>query len=212
MCGIAGFFSFENRFNQDDLVKMTNRIAHRGPDARGAWYHDELALGHNRLSILDLSEDGKQPMHFNNFSIVFNGEIYNYKEIRSELSALGHTFTSDSDTEVILHLYEEFGEALFSNFSSLSAAREKRLSEWGADEDGDEDDDADETEEGRSDPMGLRQGRRRLRIHDGREPARGLSHRTCRDPASDEERWRPHQRHHRPHPHLWLARGARARR
>ena len=82
MCGIAGFVdtSLNGAERNAVLEKMLVSIAHRGPDARGAWYHDELALGHNRLSILDLSEDGKQPMHFNNFSIVFNGEIYNFSD------------------------------------------------------------------------------------------------------------------------------------
>ena len=69
MCGIAGFVdtSLNGAERNSTLEKMLESIAHRGPDARGVWYHEELAFGHNRLSILDLSEDGKQPMHFNNF-------------------------------------------------------------------------------------------------------------------------------------------------
>ncbi|MBK9540730.1 MAG: hypothetical protein IPO49_00265 [Bacteroidetes bacterium] len=67
--------------------KMLRAISHRGPDARGTYFHEAMALGHNRLSIIDLSEDGNQPMHYFDASIVFNGEIYNYKEIQDSLAA-----------------------------------------------------------------------------------------------------------------------------
>jgi asparagine synthase (glutamine-hydrolysing) len=123
MCGIAGFVdtSLNGAERNAVLEKMLVSIAHRGPDARGAWYHDELALGHNRLSNLDLSEDGKQPMHFNNFSIVFNGEIYNYLEVREELKKKGYTFKTGTDTEVILSAYHEWGEACVDYFVGMWA-------------------------------------------------------------------------------------------
>jgi asparagine synthase (glutamine-hydrolysing) len=123
MCGIAGFVdtSLNGAERNAVLEKMLVSIAHRGPDARGAWYHDELALGHNRLSILDLSEDGKQPMHFNNFSIVFNGEIYNYLEVREELKKKGYAFKTGTDTEVVLSAYQEWGEGCVDYFVGMWA-------------------------------------------------------------------------------------------
>jgi asparagine synthase (glutamine-hydrolysing) len=123
MCGIAGFVdaSLNGPERNSVLEKMLVSIAHRGPDARGKWYHDELALGHNRLSILDLSEDGKQPMHFNDYSIIFNGEIYNYLEVREELKKKGYEFKTGTDTEVILAAYQEWGESCVDYFVGMWA-------------------------------------------------------------------------------------------
>lgn len=111
MCGIAGIMSFsQSQVSLPSLEKMTNIIAHRGPDGYGHWLSisGNVGLGHRRLSIIDLSENGKQPMHFadNRYTITFNGEIYNYIEIRDQLKNKGYQFISDSDTEVLLALYD----------------------------------------------------------------------------------------------------------
>jgi asparagine synthase (glutamine-hydrolysing) len=110
MCGIAGYFSLDtNPVQKEVLQKMTDAIIHRGPDGEGHWINNggKVGLGHRRLSIIDLSEGGKQPMHFaGRYTITFNGEIYNYIEIKSELIKKGYSFTSESDTEVLLALYD----------------------------------------------------------------------------------------------------------
>ncbi len=107
MCGICGF-----NWNDNSLVKdMCNAISHRGPDQKGFFYDTNMTLGHQRLSIIDLSEKGKQPL-FNedrSICIIFNGEIYNYEELRRDLELKGHRFSSGTDTETIIHLYEEYG-------------------------------------------------------------------------------------------------------
>ncbi len=110
MCGIAGFIGINN----DGLIeRMLQTIRHRGPDALHYWVHPDLAmaLGHVRLSIIDLSEKGNQPMwdDTGRFCIVYNGEIYNYRELRSGLVSKGHKFRSNSDTEVLLTLFREKG-------------------------------------------------------------------------------------------------------
>ncbi len=111
MCGIAGFFGNETVPEKEKYLNlMMNRIKHRGPDGEGKYADDKIALGHRRLSIIDL-EGGKQPI-FNEDGtkvIIFNGEIYNYKELKEELVKTGHQFSTKSDTEVILHGYEEYG-------------------------------------------------------------------------------------------------------
>jgi asparagine synthase (glutamine-hydrolysing) len=113
MCGIAGFLKEDARASRDVLASMCDRLAHRGPDAYGWMADDHAALGHRRLSIIDLST-GDQPMGNEDGSIqvVFNGEIYNYRELRRELQAKGHRFRTESDTEVLAHLYEEAGERM----------------------------------------------------------------------------------------------------
>lgn len=113
MCGICGFFGFED----NKLIKdMTDILSHRGPDDQGQFVDKNVSLGHRRLSIIDLSEKGRQPM-FNedgSICIVYNGEIYNYKELREIMRQKGHRFNSDTDTEVIIHCYEEFGNEVAS--------------------------------------------------------------------------------------------------
>src|SRR5437867_3644821 len=113
MCGIAGVAHSEVAGSASASVveRMCAAMRHRGPDDRGIHAEGPVALGMQRLSIIDL-ERGKQPIYNEDRSkvIVFNGEIYNYKELRRELIAKGHLFTSDSDTETILHLYEESGK------------------------------------------------------------------------------------------------------
>lgn len=111
MCGIVGIVSLIGKAVKiEDLQLMTNSIAHRGPDGDGQWISPNqlVGLGHRRLSIIDLSDDGKQPMHYLNerYSIVFNGEIYNYLELKNVLKKNGYIFHSNSDTEVLLALYD----------------------------------------------------------------------------------------------------------
>ncbi len=107
MCGITGIYGLEDK---NIIRKMTDIISHRGPDDRGYYNNENVSLGHRRLSIIDLSEKGKQPMtnEDGDIVIVYNGEIYNYKELREKLK--NHKFKSNTDTEVIIHLYEEYGE------------------------------------------------------------------------------------------------------
>lgn len=111
MCGIVGFTNFsQDSFNNIEVLEaMNNSIEHRGPDEAGIYSQDEIFLGHRRLSIVDLSS-GKQPMKSSdgNLTIVFNGEIYNYKELQEELKKDGFKFETDSDTEVILNLYRKY--------------------------------------------------------------------------------------------------------
>src|SRR3989344_778414 len=118
MCGILGF-NWEDRTL---LVKGLDSIRHRGPDDRGVYSDSSVSLGHNRLSIIDLSRAGKQPMSNESGEvwIIFNGEIYNYKEIKETLKER-HSFKSNSDTEVMLHLYEELGFNMVSKLEGMFA-------------------------------------------------------------------------------------------
>lgn len=121
MCGIVGFATMKERHGQSDIDKMLAEIKHRGPDFQDT-YHDKNAfLGHARLSILDLTALGNQPMCYKNLTIVFNGEIYNYIEIKKMLTIRGHRFRSNTDTEVILHAYEEWGEDCLTYFRGMWA-------------------------------------------------------------------------------------------
>lgn len=112
MCGIAGYISDKKPTNKI-LKKMTDRIAYRGPDSEGFFLDEHAALGHRRLAILDLTT-GNQPIYNeeNDIVIVFNGEIYNYVELREELKKKNHIFKTSSDTEVLVHGYEEWGQKL----------------------------------------------------------------------------------------------------
>ncbi len=110
MCGIVGFTNTAD--NADKIIEdMMDRIRHRGPDASGKYVDGDIALGHRRLSIIDVSASGDQPIYNEDSSlvIVFNGEIYNYKDIREDLVRAGHSFRTNTDTEVLLHGYEEYG-------------------------------------------------------------------------------------------------------
>ena len=120
MCGICGFYGFEDQKLLKDMVSI---LEHRGPDRKG-FYSDKLvSLGHARLSIIDLSEKGKQPIYNEDKSIciVFNGEIYNFKEIRGDLENKGHRFYSNTDTEAIIHSYEQYGIDCVNNFNGCFA-------------------------------------------------------------------------------------------
>jgi len=113
MCGIAGFTRFHtHRGDEDTLVSMGDAIRHRGPDASGSHLDSRVGLHHRRLSIIDLSEAGTQPMRSRDgrYVIVFNGEIYNFLELREELKHQGYVFRTETDTEVILACYERNGD------------------------------------------------------------------------------------------------------
>jgi asparagine synthase (glutamine-hydrolysing) len=127
MCGINGFVCLKSYAPIDllrsDIAAMNHATAHRGPDGEGEYFDTGVALGHRRLSILDLSAEGHQPM-FNedhSLALVFNGEIYNYRELIPELKARGHLFRSHSDSEVILHGYEEWGADCVQRFNGMWA-------------------------------------------------------------------------------------------
>lgn len=124
MCGIVGKLSLDGQQQVDPglIQRMTDVIAHRGPDGEGQYVTGPIGLGHRRLSIIDLNT-GSQPMCNEDGTvwIVFNGEIYNYLSLRAELKAQGHTFKSASDTEVIVHLYEELGEQCVSRLQGMFA-------------------------------------------------------------------------------------------
>jgi asparagine synthase (glutamine-hydrolysing) len=124
MCGIAGFTEYSQRFGGEQaLERMGESIAHRGPDAHGIYHQKNIGLCHRRLSIIDLSEAGKQPMlsHDGEYIIVFNGEIYNYQTLRQELLDEGCPFFSHSDTEVILALYARDGKKMLDKINGQFA-------------------------------------------------------------------------------------------
>ena len=121
MCGICGFIG-EVKDSKNVLKKMMDKIAHRGPDDEGMYVDEYAALGHRRLSIIDLSH-GAQPMYneTGDISIVFNGEIYNHLDIRKELIEKGHIFANDSDTECLIHAYEEYGTEMVQKLRGMFA-------------------------------------------------------------------------------------------
>ncbi len=119
MCGILGYIG---NFDQLHLFKGLEKIAHRGPDGSGTFFHDQVALGHRRLSIIDLSDNAKQPFEvLNRFVIVFNGEIYNYLELKKELGVEGFNFKSSSDTEVLLYAYVKWGKSFVNKLNGMWA-------------------------------------------------------------------------------------------
>ncbi|KAA2216171.1 asparagine synthase (glutamine-hydrolyzing) [Chryseobacterium sediminis] len=151
MCGISGYYSFHKSISSTNILEMNQVIKHRGPDDEGFWLYDnehgisfsgndstpkikeqfpvlqerssDIALGFRRLSIVDLSEKGHQPMLSENEQIIitFNGEIYNFKKLRQELESLGHSFRSNSDTEVILKGYQEWRNSIFAKLDGMFA-------------------------------------------------------------------------------------------
>lgn len=125
MCGIAGFTRTDStRYPAEEVLdNMGNAILHRGPDASGNYVDDDVALRHQRLSIIDLSETGHQPMFSNDerYVTVYNGEIYNFPELREELQRDGHQFRGQSDTEVLLALYERIGKAVLDRINGFYA-------------------------------------------------------------------------------------------
>ena len=122
MCGIAGFFSADRVVNRDLIRSMTDRIAHRGPDGSGYFCDDFVALGHRRLSIIDVA-GGQQPMgnEDGRLQIIYNGEIFNHADLRPELEAAGHRYQTRCDTETIVHAFEQYGEDCVTRFRGMFA-------------------------------------------------------------------------------------------
>ncbi len=122
MCGICGFFGDHGRLTEQTLSQMNATLIRRGPDEGGEYFQPGVGLAMRRLSIIDLS-GGRQPIHNEDSTVwvVFNGEIYNYRELREDLIARGHTFYTHSDTEVIVHLYEEYGDDLVLHLRGMFA-------------------------------------------------------------------------------------------
>lgn len=118
MCGICGIVNYKGFINKDAIIRMNQSLKHRGPDDEGTYINNQpkvsVGLGHKRLSIIDLSPAGRQPIsnEDNSIHLVINGEIYNYKILTEELKQKGHRFRSRSDSEVVVHLYEEYGQDL----------------------------------------------------------------------------------------------------
>jgi len=125
MCGILAILNFdpEKQVQEPLLRQMTDTMVHRGPDDAGYWMNGPVGLGHRRLAIIDLSPAGHQPMSNENGAlwITYNGEIYNFQELRRELEMKGHSFRSYTDTEVVLHAYEEWGTDCLSHFNGMWA-------------------------------------------------------------------------------------------
>ena len=122
MCGFVGF---TNKINDASIVlgKMMDRIKHRGPDSDGKYVDEQIAMGFRRLSIIDLSDQGSQPIFNEDKSLVltFNSEIYNYKDLREELVASGHKFYTQTDSEVLIHGYEQWGEDMLDKLRGMFA-------------------------------------------------------------------------------------------
>jgi asparagine synthase (glutamine-hydrolysing) len=120
MCGIAGFYSYNNFCSEQELRRMTDVMVHRGPDATGYYVDSRVGLGHRRLSIIDLSEAANQPMfsHDNRYIIIYNGEVYNFKEIAAELNI---KLKTASDTEVILEAFAKWGADCVDKFNGMFA-------------------------------------------------------------------------------------------
>jgi asparagine synthase (glutamine-hydrolysing) len=128
MCGIAGIYAYHyaaNPVDRAELRRIRDHMAARGPDGLGEWYSEDerVAFGHRRLSIIDLSEEGAQPMTSADGKLIvtFNGEIYNYRQLRASLEARGYRFRTQTDTEVLLHLYAEKGEAMVHDLRGMFA-------------------------------------------------------------------------------------------
>src|SRR5690348_6978593 len=123
MCGICGVFDRSGKpVDQELLCRMQSVLRHRGPDGAGKLLDCDVGLGHRRLSIIDL-DGGSQPIgnEDGRITLVFNGEIYNYVELTAELENLGHRFRTRSDTEVIVHAYEEWGSDCVTRFNGMFA-------------------------------------------------------------------------------------------
>ena len=123
MCGIAGIINFNDKAVKETAIKiMLTKMKHRGPDDEGVYLNNNIGLGHVRLSILDLSYAGHQPMLSNDgkFVIVFNGEVYNYLELKEELKS-SYDFRTKTDTEVILAAYQKWGEGCLDHFNGMFA-------------------------------------------------------------------------------------------
>jgi asparagine synthase (glutamine-hydrolysing) len=121
MCGISGIINLSGKeVDQNQLKIMNDLVAHRGPDGEGFYVDSNIGFGHRRLSIIDLTAQGNQPMHYmDNLTITYNGEIYNYIEIKEKLSDEGYIFNSKTDTEVVLAAYDYWGEECVQYFNGM---------------------------------------------------------------------------------------------
>ena len=126
MCGIAGIFNLNgDPINRENAIEIRDKMHHRGPDGAGAYFEEDMTLLHRRLAILDPSDSGAQPMHSqcDRWVVVFNGCIYNFKELRSDLEQEGVTFQSGSDTEVIVEGLGRFGAKFFEKFKEWTSEK-----------------------------------------------------------------------------------------
>jgi asparagine synthase (glutamine-hydrolysing) len=124
MCGIIGQFNFHGKISPQDIQRLKSSLAmlnHRGPDAEGTFIQNKVFLGHRRLSILDISNKANQPMSYKSCSIVFNGEIYNFKNLKQDLLKLKYKFETTSDTEVLLKAYVEWGDSFIDKLDGCWA-------------------------------------------------------------------------------------------
>ena len=122
MCGIVGVWNLDSApVDAGEVERMRDTLTHRGPDDAGLFVNGAVALGHRRLSIIDLSESGRMPMGSPDGTIqaVFNGEVYNFRELRRELQTLGHEFQSRTDSEVAVRAYEQWGVDCLERFSMV---------------------------------------------------------------------------------------------
>lgn len=120
MCSITGEINFKNKIDKERLRKMNNLLAPRGPDDEGYYFEDNVGLAHRRLVVVD-PENGRQPMSFGDFTLIYNGELYNTEEVRKSLLERGYGFLGHSDTEVVLKAYAEFGEKSVEMFNGIFA-------------------------------------------------------------------------------------------
>jgi asparagine synthase (glutamine-hydrolysing) len=123
MCGISGIINKNKKIvSKEEIKNINDLISHRGPDDEGFYFDDNFSFGHRRLSILDLSSDGHQPMHYlDKYTITYNGEVYNYLELKDELISFGYVFKSHTDTEVILASYDKWGQECVNRFNGMWA-------------------------------------------------------------------------------------------
>ena len=122
MCGICGVINRREEIDRDKFERMVDIVTHRGPDDRGTYYDSGIALGHRRLAIIDLSKEGHQPfLYKDQYVMVFNGEIYNYKELRKELEAKGYCFATKTDTEVLIAMYDCYGKECVHRLNGMWA-------------------------------------------------------------------------------------------
>ena len=122
MCGICGVYDYDNAIDHELFERMVDVVAYRGPDDRGTFYGEGIALGHRRLAIIDLSDEGHQPFRYRNrYHLVYNGEIYNYVELREQLQKKGYVFATKTDTEVLAAMYDCYGENCVKQMNGMWA-------------------------------------------------------------------------------------------
>ena len=124
MCGLAGIISpYPSFIKEEKLNAMLQTLQHRGPDGEGIWFNQNntVALAHRRLSVIDLNVNANQPLHYLHYSIIFNGTIYNYLELKSELATKGYRFDTHSDTETICAAFDCWGNECLHHFDGMFA-------------------------------------------------------------------------------------------